>query len=137
MRGLNTDEIAEPNSFAVQAVIAAFNEGEEWLMQLNGYISKNKQMARSFISENLPMLHVVDSDATYLLWIDCSRITEDTDQLCDFLRSKAGLYLSAGSHYRGNGRLFVRMNLACPNAQVKEGLQRLYKGILAFEEENR
>ena len=31
LRGLNADEIAEPNSFAVDSVAAAFGEGEEWL----------------------------------------------------------------------------------------------------------
>ncbi len=30
-RGLNTDEAAEPNSFAVEAAVAAFTKGEAWL----------------------------------------------------------------------------------------------------------
>lgn len=129
VRGLNTDEIAEPNSFAIQAVIAAFEEGGDWLDALNAYIYENKQTVRSFIKEELPMLHVVDSDATYLLWVDCSSITTQTDALCTFLRKEAGLYLSQGSHYRGDGAQFVRMNLACPKSQVEEGLRRLKDGI--------
>lgn len=132
VRGLNTDEIAEPNSFAIQAVIAAFTEGGEWLDALNAYIYENKQTARAFIKERLPMLHVVDSDATYLLWVDCSSIAQQTDELCTFLRKEAGLYLSQGSHYRGDGAQFVRMNLACPRSQVEEGLRRLEKGITQF-----
>ncbi len=129
VRGLNTDEIAEPNSFAIQAIIAAFNEGEQWLDELNAYIFENKKLVRQFIQENLPQLKVVDSNATYLLWIDCSAITDNTDDLCASLRKNAGVYLSVGSHYRGNGAKFVRMNLACPKSQVEEGLRRLQSGI--------
>ena len=132
VRGLNTDEIAEPNSFAIQAIIAAFCEGEEWLNELNAYIYRNKQIVREFISQNLPQIHVIDSQATYLLWIDCSAITGQTDELCEYLRKEAGLYLSAGSHYRGNGAAFVRMNTACPKSQIEEGLRRLEKGIRSF-----
>lgn len=129
VRGLNTDEIAEPNSFAIQAIIAAFNEGEQWLDELNAYIYENKKLVRQYIKENIPQLKVVDSKATYLLWIDCGAITDNTDDLCNSLRKEAGIYLSVGSHYRGNGAQFVRMNLACPRSQVEEGLRRLKSGI--------
>ena len=96
------------------------------------YIYRNKQIVREFISQNLPQIHVIDSQATYLLWIDCSAITGQTDELCEYLRKEAGLYLSAGSHYRGNGAAFVRMNTACPKSQIEEGLRRLEKGIRLF-----
>ncbi|MBR6303727.1 MAG: aminotransferase class I/II-fold pyridoxal phosphate-dependent enzyme, partial [Lachnospiraceae bacterium] len=43
-RALNTDEVAEPNSFAVPVTIAAFNEGEDWLNELRNYIFENKQL---------------------------------------------------------------------------------------------
>ena len=42
-RALNTDEVAEPNAFAVQAAIAAFTKGEEWLDELRQYIFENKK----------------------------------------------------------------------------------------------
>ena len=29
------------------------------------------------MAENLPQIHVVDADATYLMWLDCSALTED------------------------------------------------------------
>lgn len=39
-RGINTDEVAEPNSFAIQATEAAFNESGQWLDELNEYLAK-------------------------------------------------------------------------------------------------
>ncbi|MEG0277328.1 MAG: PatB family C-S lyase [Coprobacillus sp.] len=66
-RGINTDEVAEPNSFAITASITAFKKGKEWLKELNLYIEENKQIAIEYIKENLPELYVIESKATYLL----------------------------------------------------------------------
>lgn len=133
VRGLNSDEVAEPNSFATDAVIAAFNEGEEWLTALNTYIYENKKYVEDYLEQELPRLKVVASDATYLLWIDCTSIEGDETQLASFLRKEKGLYISEGSQYRGNGAGFIRMNIACSRAQVMEGLARLKEGVAAFE----
>ena len=131
-RGLNTDECAEPNVFAVTAAIAAFTNGGEWLDQLRAYIAENRRVTAEFISENIPHLHMVESHATYLFWLDCSEITENSTQLAEFIRSKTGLYLSAGGHYRGNGTQFLRLNAACPRSVLLDGLERLRQGIFAY-----
>ena len=131
-RGLNTDECAEPNVFAVTAAIAAFTNGGEWLDQLRAYIAENRRVTAEFISENIPHLHMVESHATYLFWLDCSEITENSTQLAEFIRSKTGLYLSAGGHYRGNGAQFLRLNAACPSSVLLDGLERLRQGIFAY-----
>lgn len=63
------------------------------------------------------------------MWINCSFITQDIEELCDFIRAETGLYLSAGKIYEENGKEFDRMNIACPRERLDEGLQRLIKGI--------
>ncbi len=73
-RGLNTDEVAEPNAFAVDAAVTAFTEGEPWLEELREYLYGNKALVRDFIEKEFPRIHVVPSEATYLLWLDCSRL---------------------------------------------------------------
>ena len=69
-RGLNTDEVAEPNAFAMEAAIAAFEKGEDWLDALRAYIFENKKRAADFLARELPALKLIPSQATYLLWID-------------------------------------------------------------------
>lgn len=124
-RGLNTDEIAEPNAFAVTASVAAFSYGEEWLNQLRQYISDNKKYTVEFISREIPKIKVVSSEATYLMWFDCSKITQDTKTLSEFIREKTGLYVSYGGQFGGNGNLFLRFNVACPRKVLCDGLERL------------
>ena len=66
-RQLNTDEVAEPNAFAIQATIAAFQYGEEWLDELREYVEKNKQYVTEFLQEKIPLIHPVAGDAYYEL----------------------------------------------------------------------
>ena len=50
-RGLNTDECAEPNAFANIATIAAFNECDDWLQELNHYLDENIKIFNDFIKK--------------------------------------------------------------------------------------
>lgn len=135
VRGLNADEVAEPNVFAVDAAVAAFTKGGEWLDELRAYISNSKEKVRLYLEKEIPDISMVWSDATYLLWLDCSRIAEDTAELCRFIRKETGLYLIAGDTYRGNGRQFMRMNIACPQVVIEDGLERLKKGIETYKKQ--
>ena len=133
-RALNTDEVAEPNAFAVNAAIAAFTEGEAWLDDLRKYIFGNKTRTVDFVNENIPQIRVVPSNATYLLWLDCSSMEGFASEIAQHIRNKTGLYLSEGSQYGSGGDNFLRMNIACPRATLEDGLKRLREGIDAYEE---
>jgi cystathionine beta-lyase len=132
-RALNTDEVAEPNAIAMEATIAAFTKGEGWLNELRSYIEENRKVAQKFIESELTELYLVPANATYLLWIDCRRVTQDTMGLCQFLRSEVGLYVSAGESYGETGKGFLRINGACPRERLEDGLARLKKGIELYK----
>lgn len=132
-RGINTDEVAEPNSFAITATIAAFQKGRKWLEELREYIECNKQKAVEYIHYHIPELYVIPSQATYLLWVDCSKICLDSVQLVEYIRKETGLYVSDGQEYGKNGRQFIRINVACPYHRMMDGLKRLNEGIKSFQ----
>ena len=131
-RELNTSEVAEPNTFAVTAAVEAYNEGEAWLEELREYLYGNKLRVREFLEREVPGVRAVPSQATYLLWLDCSRVTEDGTALAEFIRQETGLYLTAGEHYGSCGRGFLRMNIACPRERLEDGLNRLKQGVEAY-----
>ena len=128
-RALNTDEVAEPNAFAVGAAVAAFTKGRPWLEELRKYLQRNKQYVEEYLERELPQLSVVSTDATYLLWIDCHQLPGTSSEFADHLRKTTGLFLIAGDEYGENGSGFVRMNIACPLEVVKDGMERLKKGV--------
>lgn len=131
-RALNTDEVAEPNTFAVQAAVAAFEEGEPWLEELNAYTTANRRYVEEFVKNEIPSLSVVSGHATYLLWIDVSKITENSKSFSRFLREKTGLFVSEGKEYGGDGKSFIRLNVACPRCYVEDGMNRLKEGVSLF-----
>ena len=132
-RGLNTDEVAEPNAFAVDAAIAAFTRGGEWLDALRVYLEENKTLVKEFVKRELPRLHVVPSEATYLLWVKLGSGESSAEDVAEFIRGKTGLYLSAGNPFGGDGGSFLRLNAACPRTVLEDGLSRLKEGIEAWD----
>ncbi|KRK97820.1 cystathionine beta-lyase PatB [Secundilactobacillus odoratitofui DSM 19909 = JCM 15043] len=132
-RGLNTDELAEPNLLAIPGTIAAYTKGDAWLASLKTKLNQNYQLAVDYLAANVPAVKVVQSTATYLMWLDVSAITDDADALTASIRKTTGLILSSGSVYRGNGPQFLRLNFACPTAMLQDGLKRLKRGIETFQ----
>lgn len=133
-RGINNDELAEPNLLAVPATIAAYEQGGPWLHALLAQLRTNFAWAEDFLKKELPQLVNVSGPATYLLWVDVSQVCADSAELAHFIYEKTGLQVTAGSVYRGNGERFIRINLAAPLAMVQDGLHRLAKGVKIFEE---
>ena len=127
-RAINTDEVAEPNAFAMSATIAAYHS-QYWLDELRNYIFENKKLVREYIAQHIPELKVLDSEATYLLWIDCREITNDSTELVNEIRKKTGLILSSGEIYRGDGFHYLRMNTAYPRKVMIDALNRLHHAI--------
>lgn len=149
-RALNTDEVAEPNAFAVTAAVAAFTKGAPWMDALREYIAENRRFACEYIRREIPAAVPVEAEATYLLWVDVSGIgvTEAaakgrpgcegrtvSEFIAHELRRITGLFVCEGSEYGMAGDGFLRINLACPKSTVKEGMERLKKGIEAIKEE--
>lgn len=133
-RGLNTDEIAEPNAFAVTAAVAAFTQGEAWLDELREYLFRNKKLAADYIGREIPQLAVSPAQATYLMWIRYLGEKGTAAEAAGYVRRKTGLYLSEGTQYGSGGEGFLRLNAACPRAALEDGLQRLKKGMAAYSE---
>lgn len=138
VRGVNTDEVAEPNDFAVFSTIAAYTDGGAWLDDLCRVVQRNKDYVSAQLDEHAhDMLHMVASDSTYLAWIDCSGLLDrvgdaNAERFCGFLRSHTGLVLSYGGIYGENGSRFVRMNLGTRADLVIDGTARLLAGAAAY-----
>lgn len=131
-RGINTDEVAEPNTFATLALISAFNEGEDWLDELRTYLFNNKEYVIKTLAQKLPDVYILPAEATYLLWLDFSKITDDTKELVQYLHKETGLHLAYGGTYGSCGKKFVRMNIATQKSRVEDGVERLILGVKKY-----
>lgn len=87
---------------------------------------------RSFLQENLPKIKLIESEATYLLWLDVSEQGIPMDKLQQALINIGKVAIMDGEVYGQEGRNFLRLNIGCSRAKVKDGLERLLKSIQAL-----
>ena len=120
-------------TLGLTAMIAAYNEGEEWLEQLKEYLDGNFAYIDAFLKEHLPKAHMVPSEGTYLAWIDFNGYVDgDAEKLEEIMQKKARVALDEGYIFGDAGRGFERINIATPRSVVEDCMARILK---AFKEE--
>ena len=126
---LQINETGEIGPFAIEALIAAYDEGAEWLDALNEYLHGNYRFSREYFDRNLPQYPVLPLEGTYLVWVDCRASGLTSDELETKLLEEAKLRINPGSIYGEAGRDFIRLNIACPRTLLADGLERLKKAL--------
>lgn len=124
-KALNINEVCEINPFAVEALIAAYNEGEEWLEELKVYLYDNYQYLAEFFKKYLPHLPILPLEATYLVWVDCTALKQTSKEIAENLLDKENLLINEGTLYGDAGEGFIRINIATQRANLIKGLEKI------------
>ena len=123
-RAINVNEVCDVNPFGVEATIAAYNEGGEWLDALLAYLKGNYDYMAHYCACHLADFPITELEGTYLVWMDCRALCGDSVALEQQLIDGTRLWLNAGAMYGVEGEGFMRWNLACPRSVLNEGLNR-------------
>lgn len=123
-RAININEVCDVNPFGIAGAAAAYNEGEEWLEQMLGYVWSNWLAMKEYCKRELPGFPLADLHATYLAWMDCGALGMSSEELKEALVSEARLMLSPGSIYGAPKEGFMRWNLATTRNNLLEALRR-------------
>lgn len=115
----------EINVMGLAACRAAYEKGGEWLEELKAYLAGNLDFVRLFLKERLPLIKLVEPEGTYLVWLDCSGLGLDEQQLEEFMVKKAKLWLDGGSMFGHRTGLFQRVNIASPRSVIERALRQL------------
>ena len=119
---------SQQNIFALPALIAAYTQCDDYLLQLKTYLEGNVRLIDRFLKENMPMIKLVWPQATYLAWLDCSDTGLEGDALGDFFINKCGVAINRGDTFGSGGERFARLNFGCPKRTLEAGLLRIYNG---------
>lgn len=122
------------NLFGFIAMQAAYTQGEDWLNQLMDYLEDNLNFLTGFVEKHIPSIRVIQPQATYLVWLDCSALRMQPAELKEFMVKEAGLGLNDGPMFGPGGAGFQRINIACPRTVLLSGLQKLEKAIKKYLE---
>ena len=125
-RAININEVCDVNPFGVIALQAAYNEGEDWIDQLNVYLWENYQALKTFFKDNLPQLEVIDLEGTYLVWVNVRATGMTGNELTDKLLKEGKVFVNRGTMYgKTTGEDYIRINIAMPRSLMLEGLKRM------------
>lgn len=113
------------HAFAEGVTIAAYTQSDEWLEAVKFYIQNNKNYFIEYFEKHFPQLKVIESDATYVVWVDCSGLNMSNEKLEKFWREDCKLILSQGSEFGTGYEQYRRFNIACSRLKLEEILNRI------------
>ena len=128
-RAININEVCDVNPFGIEATVAAYGEGGEWLDSLLVYLRGNYECMADYCARHLPDFPITELEGTYLVWMDCRAVSNDSERLEQQLLDEARLWLNAGTMYGDEGQGFMRWNIACPRAVMLDGLERFRRFV--------
>ncbi|OJV36829.1 MAG: cystathionine beta-lyase [Bacteroidia bacterium 43-41] len=129
MNYLAPRELDQATIYALAATEAAYNYGADWLDEALAYIQKNIDFVKDYLKGNIPQIKVINSEATFLVWLDCRALNLTQKELVHLFVNKAKLALNDGAIFGREGEGFMRMNVGTPLSNIEKALNSLKKAI--------
>lgn len=127
-RAVNINEVCDVNPFGVEGLKSSYSpEGAEWLDELRVYLMRNWALTRDTLLEGLPGIKLARLEATYLPWVDVSRLGLTGTEAEKIILERGNVKVNAGGMY-GDDR-YMRLNIACPRHLLREGLKRIVASL--------
>ena len=125
-RAININEVCDVNPFGPVALMAAYNESEDWIDELNAYLWENYTVLCDFAAKSLPQWKMTPLEGTYLPWVDITATGLSSQEYADHLLKDAKVWVNPGIMYGAqSGEGYIRLNIACPRALLLEALNRI------------
>ena len=119
----------ELNGAGIVACEAAYRDGGQWYEGMIAYIKANIAYIHSFLEERIPEIKAVDTEGTYLVWLDFRCLGLSHEALEDLIVRRAGLWLDGGTMFGSTGEGFQRINAACPRPVLQLAMEKLEKAV--------
>ena len=117
--------LANTNPFSIAAFEAAYRGGEAWLESLLVYLRDNRDFVGDYLRMHLPGIRLIQTEGTYLLWLDCRGLRMKDAELREFFVRQAGVGMNPGIAFGQGGSGFMRLNIASPRHVIAVALQRI------------
>jgi len=124
---INIYEHCDLNPFGIVALQAAYDEGENWLKELNQYLWDNYLELVNLFEDEIPDVLVSKLEGTYLAWIDVRSVGVPTQEIENSLIEHEHVWINSGVMYGKEG--FMRINIACPRTRLLAGIERIAQGL--------
>lgn len=130
LAGIHEDHLYGATTLGIEANVAAFTQGDEWLDGARAVIARNAHHAKEVLARELPQVGYLVPDATYFAWLDL-RALDLGDDPAAWLIDNAKVWMNSGHAFGEAGRGYARMNLATTQTLLDEGLRRIVEAVRA------
>ena len=93
------------------------------------YVWGNIRFVEEFLAREIPQIHPVRPQASFLVWLDCRRLGLDQKSLVNLFVNGAHLALNDGTMFGKQGEGYMRLNVGCPRSIVATALGNLKKAV--------
>ncbi|HEY8306250.1 MAG TPA: aminotransferase class I/II-fold pyridoxal phosphate-dependent enzyme, partial [Lapillicoccus sp.] len=114
-------------SLGIEASIAAYREGQEWLADVRSLLARHAELVAEAV-DGMPGVRHRRNEGTYLAWLDCTELELDTDPAEWFLH-EAKVALSPGRPFRAPAHRFARLNFGTTTVILEESLDRIRRAV--------
>ncbi len=122
------------NPLSIAALTAAYSpKGVAWLEALLASLEANSVFVRTYLAEHLPQIVPVETEATFLMWLDCRALGLDDAELEHLFLDRAHLALNPGISFGAAGSGFMRLNIGTSRTQLSDALARLHAAVQGGE----
>jgi cysteine-S-conjugate beta-lyase len=121
---LHQDVRDRAGHLGVLAAVAAFRDGGPWLDALLVHLERNRAFVGELIAARLPGVGYVPPEASYLAWLDCSRLGLGDDPGAVFL-DRGRVALASGPSFGPEGAGFARLNFGTSRTILAEVVNRM------------
>ena len=126
---LTANELNEPTFMATIATEVAYNHCREWRIQMLDYVEQNILFVEDFLNQYIPDIKAIRPQASFIVWLDCTRLNLDHDALIDLFVDKARLALNDGEMFGPEGKGHMRLNVGTPRAVLQKALEQLRSAV--------
>jgi cystathionine beta-lyase len=118
------------NPFGIVGLEAAYSpEGAAWLEALMGHLRENIAFVQAYLRTNIPQIVPVETEATFLIWLDCQALGLDDDGLESLFFDQAGIALNKGISFGEAGSGFMRLNIGTSRSLLEQALVQLRDAV--------
>lgn len=115
----------DPCAYAM--TVGAYSpEGLDWVNEMCGVVRYNSDYIHEFMRTKLPQFPILDTEASFVCWIDFSSLGLCGEKLENELLEKALFHIDPGTDYGPYHGGWARMNLASTTEQIVAAMDRLY-----------
>lgn len=132
---LKAIHMSMPNVLSMQALKAAYTECDYWVDAQNAHIKANFETMKHMLESEFEGIEITPLEGTYLAWMDIGFTGLTSTTFKKRLAKEKRMVVAKGVKFKDGTDSHIRLNLACSESMLKDGMNRMIECITEIKKE--